>query len=129
MTFKSNYIIRRYSHPRITVVLTISEFLYFQASSFSGHAKVFPGRFGVHLDPELYRFIFGLIEIVAGKFSLTINLLVLIFYISIHFLTHSLLFKVIFLRRWTTIIQGDISAVLNIHLLMMKPTIHNKFSA
>ncbi|XP_063676748.1 uncharacterized protein LOC134813011 [Bolinopsis microptera] len=36
------------------------------SSSFSGHAKVFPGRFGVHLDPELYRFIFGLIEIVAG---------------------------------------------------------------
>jgi len=35
-------------------------------SSFHGHAKVFPGRFGVNIDPELYRFVFGVVEIVAG---------------------------------------------------------------
>jgi len=34
--------------------------------TFSGHARVFPGRFGVNIDPELYRFFFGVVEIVAG---------------------------------------------------------------
>ena len=36
---------------------------------------MFPGRFGVNIDPELYRFVFGVAEIVAGKLPHVANLL------------------------------------------------------
>lgn len=35
-------------------------------SSFVGHAKVFPGRFNIDLDANLYRFVFGVAEVVCG---------------------------------------------------------------
>ena len=28
---------------------------------------MFPGRLNIHVDPEMYRFVFGVIEIVSGE--------------------------------------------------------------